>query len=92
MLGLRRALRERGYFKVTQTFEPRLSELLDLVSLGTVADVVPLDRNNRILVDEGIKRIRAGRSRPGIYNLLRLAGKALRVWLRVISGFMLVQD
>ena len=76
MLGLRKALRERGYFKVTQTFEPRLSELLDLVALGTVADVVPLDRNNRILVDEGIKRIRAGRSRPGIYNLLRLAGKA----------------
>jgi len=75
MLGVRRALRERDYFKKKGVSEPRLSELLDLVALGTVADVVPLDRNNRILVDEGIKRIRAGRSRPGIYSLLKLAAK-----------------
>lgn len=54
---------------------PKLADWLDLVAVGTVADVVPLDRNNRILVAQGMKRIRAGRCRPGITALLRAAGK-----------------
>ncbi len=51
-------------------------DLLDLVALGTVADVVALDRNNRILVSEGLRRIRAGRTRPGIKSLLELAKRS----------------
>lgn len=54
---------------------PRIAELLDLVALGTVADVVPLDLNNRVLVAQGLKRIRAGRCVPGIRALLALAGR-----------------
>jgi single-stranded-DNA-specific exonuclease len=56
---------------------PRIAELLDLVSLGTVADVVPLDVNNRVLVAQGLKRIRAGRCVPGIRALLGLAGRSI---------------
>jgi len=74
MLALRAELRKRGAFK--SSTEPNLAALTDLVALGTVADVVPLDANNRILVAEGVKRIRAGRSQPGIDALLRAAGRA----------------
>jgi single-stranded-DNA-specific exonuclease len=73
MLALRAELRRRGRF--AQQPEPNLAELLDLVALGTVADVVRLDDNNRILVDQGLRRIRAGRTRPGIDALLRVAGR-----------------
>lgn len=73
MMALRSHLREQGWFEQRQIVEPRLADLLDLVALGTVADVVALDRNNRILVDEGLKRIRAGRTRPGINALLQVA-------------------
>ena len=73
LLALRAELRARGWFKGGA--EPNLADLLDLVALGTVADVVRLDDNNRILVDQGVKRIRAGRARPGIVALLRLAGR-----------------
>lgn len=73
MLALRSRLRESGWFERKDIPEPNLAEQLDLVALGTVADVVALDHNNRILVSEGIKRIRAGRARPGILNLLTLA-------------------
>ena len=76
MLGLRSRLRERGWFKERGLSEPSLAELLDLVALGTVADVVPLDRCNRILVSEGLKRIRAGRCRPGIEALLETARRS----------------
>src|SRR5258708_24982422 len=55
----------------------RAAALLDLVALGTVADVVPLDRNNRILVAQGLRRIRAGRCAPGIRALLESAGRRL---------------
>ncbi|MFO6385537.1 single-stranded-DNA-specific exonuclease RecJ, partial [Pseudomonas aeruginosa] len=55
--------------------EPNLAELLDLVALGSVADVVPLDANNRILVHQGLARIRAGRARPGLRALLEVAGR-----------------
>lgn len=76
MLALRTRLRESGWFATVGTPEPNLAELLDLVALGTVADVVAFDRNNRILVDEGLKRIRSGRIRPGIQALLEVANRA----------------
>jgi single-stranded-DNA-specific exonuclease len=74
MLALRAELRKRGAFQ--ERPEPNLAALTDLVALGTVADVVPLDANNRILVSQGLKRIRAGRAQPGIDALLRAAGRA----------------
>ncbi len=75
MLALRSKLRDEDWFGAQSIAEPNMADLLDLVALGTVADVVALDRNNRILVSEGLKRIRAGRTRPGIRNLLKLAKK-----------------
>lgn len=75
MTGLRARLREHGWFAGRGLAEPRLAELLDLVALGTVADVVPLDRNNRALVQQGLRRIRAGRGSPGVQALLRVAGR-----------------
>ena len=74
MLALRAELRRRGHFR--QQTEPNLADLLDLVALGTVADVVPLDHNNRILVAQGLKRIRAGRMQPGLRALFAIAGRA----------------
>jgi single-stranded-DNA-specific exonuclease len=73
MLALRAELRRRNHFKERK--EPNLATLTDLVALGTIADVVPLDANNRNLVAQGIKRIRAGRCTPGIAALLRAAGR-----------------
>ena len=73
LLALRAELRARDWFDGRD--EPNLADLLDLVALGTVADVVRLDDNNRILVDQGLKRIRAGRARRGIAALLRVAGR-----------------
>jgi single-stranded-DNA-specific exonuclease len=75
MLALRTELRNRGSFK--EKAEPNLGALTDLVALGTIADVVPLDANNRNLVSQGLKRLRAGRAQPGIIALLRAAGRAL---------------
>jgi single-stranded-DNA-specific exonuclease len=73
LLALRTELRTRGAF-VAQA-EPKLAELLDLVALGTIADVVKLDQNNRILVQQGLQRIRAGRACAGINALLQVARK-----------------
>ncbi|MBF67344.1 MAG: single-stranded-DNA-specific exonuclease RecJ [Gammaproteobacteria bacterium] len=73
--ALRASLRRRGWFEATGRQEPNLVDRLDLVALGTVADVVPLDHNNRILVQEGLRRIRAGRALPGINALISAAGK-----------------
>jgi single-stranded-DNA-specific exonuclease len=73
MLALRAELRSRGAFATKP--EPNLTELLDLVALGTVADLVKLDDNNRILVDQGLRRIRAGKGSPAIFALMRLAGR-----------------
>lgn len=75
MLALRRYLQEQNWFARNQTPEPNMSKLLDLVALGTVADVVPLDRNNRILVQQGLRRIRAGQCAPGITALLEIANR-----------------
>lgn len=74
MTALRARLREHGWFGPERP-EPALADLLDLVALGTVADVVPLDDNNRRLVAQGIARIRAGRCRPGITALVQVAGR-----------------
>ena len=71
LMALRAEMRERGVF--AGKTEPNLGTLLDLVALGTVADVVKLDDNNRILVQQGLQRIRAGRSCAGIQALLRIA-------------------
>jgi single-stranded-DNA-specific exonuclease len=73
---LRGELRKRGWFEGSRT-EPNLAQYLDLVALGTVADVVPLDANNRILVHQGIQRMRAGRCFPGIKALAEIAKLAL---------------
>jgi single-stranded-DNA-specific exonuclease len=75
MLALRAELRSRGAFE--NRAEPNLTELLDIVALGTVADLVRLDENNRILVEQGLRRIRAGRACSGINALLRVAGRQL---------------
>jgi single-stranded-DNA-specific exonuclease len=75
MMALRSRLRETGWFAEQQLKEPNLAAYLDLVALGTVADVVPLDRNNRLLVRQGLSRIRAGHCRPGIRALLEIAGR-----------------
>ena len=73
--AVRAALRDRGWFSVEGIEEPNLGDALDLVALGTVADVVPLDRNNRIMVAAGLARIRCGRARPGIEALFEVAGR-----------------
>ena len=73
--AVRAALRQRGWFNAEGIEEPNLGDALDLVALGTVADVVPLDRNNRILVAAGLARIRSGRARPGIEALFEVAGR-----------------
>ena len=73
--AVRRVLADAGWF--ANRAEPNPAQWLDLVALGTVADVVPLDRNNRILVQQGLARMRAGHLRPGLRALARVAGKNL---------------
>jgi len=73
MLALRAELRQRGTFNDKSA--PNLAALLDLVALGTVADVVRLDDNNRILVEQGLARIRSGKTWPGVAALLAVAGR-----------------
>lgn len=75
MSALRAALREVDWFQRSGLEEPNMANYLDLVALGTVADVVPLDANNRILVYQGVQRIRSGRARPGILALLTVANR-----------------
>ena len=76
LLALRSLLRERGIFDAKT--QPRLDELVDFVALGTVADVVKLDKNNRILVSQGIRRIRCGRTHAGLEALFAIAGRDIR--------------
>lgn len=87
MLILRGRLRETGWFERKGIVEPNLAELLDLVALGTVADVAPLDHNNRILVEQGLRRIRAGRCAPGIRALLEVARRDPRCTVAADLGF-----
>jgi single-stranded-DNA-specific exonuclease len=87
LLALRQELRARGTF--TSNDQPRLDSLLDLVALGTVADVVRLDANNRRLVAQGLQRIRAGRMLPGITALFAVAGRDPRQASSMDFGFAL---
>lgn len=73
MLALRATLREQGWFIQQKITEPNMTQFLDLVALGTVADVVPLDKNNRILVHQGLQRIQAGKCRLGLLALLAVS-------------------
>jgi single-stranded-DNA-specific exonuclease len=75
MLALRAELKANGWFEQQGLPVPNLATLLDLVALGTVADVVPLDDNNRILVHQGLQRIRSDKCRPGIQAIIDVAGK-----------------
>ena len=72
---LKSVLQQQGWFEEVGIPAPNMAEYLDLVALGTVADLVPLDQNNRVLVHQGIARIRAGRCRPGIQALMDVAGR-----------------
>ncbi len=87
MLALRSHLRESGWFEVQGVTHPNLAQLLDLVALGTVADVVPLDHNNRILVAQGLARIRGGEACPGIQALCEAANRSPRRLLASDLGF-----
>ncbi|WAJ71347.1 single-stranded-DNA-specific exonuclease RecJ [Catenovulum adriaticum] len=89
MLALRAHLRQQNYFSQYQIAEPNFAELLDLVALGTVADVVPLDNINRILVQQGINRIRQGYCRPGIRALLDISQKDHKQLVSSDFGFAL---
>ena len=85
LLALRAELRTRGRFDLAS--QPRLDTLLDLVALGTVADVVRLDHNNRVLVAQGLQRIRSGRLHPGIAALFQVAGRDARTARAADLGF-----
>ena len=87
MLALRAELRSRGWFGEAIK-EPNLGALLDLVALGTVADVVQLDRNNRILVSQGLKRMREGKLTPGLAAIFRAAGRDPAKATSVDLGFI----
>ena len=86
MLALRSTLRNRRWFNKRRV-EPNLSCCLDLVAIGTVADLVPLDYNNRVLVSEGLKRIRAGLCGPGIKALIEIANKKFEYLSSTDVGF-----
>ena len=73
MSALRRQLQTQGWFDQQGIKAPNMAQYLDLVALGTVADLVPMEHNNRILVAQGVARIRAGKARPGILALLAVA-------------------
>lgn len=87
MLALRAKLRSENYFEKNNIATPNMAEFLDLVALGTIADVVPLDKNNRILVHQGLTRIRAGLARPGICALLQIAGRSAKQLAAIDLGF-----
>jgi single-stranded-DNA-specific exonuclease len=88
LTALRAELRQRGWFETMGVEMPNLADALDLVALGTVADVVPLDKNNRTLVAAGIARMRAGRARPGIEALFEVAGRDIRSVSSTDLGFI----
>lgn len=88
MTSLRASLREKGWFQDRKIQEPNMATFLDLVAVGTVADVVPLDFNNRVLVHQGLQRIRAGKARPGIMALLEVAGRRYQNLVASDLGFV----
>lgn len=86
---VRQALRQRQHFVSRGIDEPNMAQYLDLVALGTVADVVPLDHNNRILVHQGLMRIQRGMTRPGIAALARVGKRDLTTLSASDMGFAL---
>ncbi|MHA2848640.1 single-stranded-DNA-specific exonuclease RecJ [Vibrio harveyi] len=89
MMALCVYMRKQNWFAQQGMQEPKLMGLIDLVALGTVADVVPLDENNRILVHQGLQRIRAGKARPGIQALIEVAKRDARRLVASDFGFAL---
>ena len=87
LLGLRQQLRKQHWFEQQNIEEPKLNTLLDLVALGTVADVVPLDKLNRTLVNLGLARIRAGRGCAGINALINISGRSMPTLAASDMGF-----
>lgn len=87
MLAVRATLRKKDWFSETRK-QPNMAAYLDLVALGTVADVVPLDENNRILVESGLQRIRANKGCAGINALLTIAGKSIESCSSQDFGFV----
>ncbi|MCW8090474.1 single-stranded-DNA-specific exonuclease RecJ [Alteromonas sp. ASW11-130] len=88
MLALRAKLTQVNWFSTNHITPPNLAELLDIVAVGTVADVVNLDSNNRILVHQGLQRIRSGYCRPGIKSLVEIANRQLRILSASDLGFV----
>ncbi|OED39757.1 single-stranded-DNA-specific exonuclease RecJ [Chromatiales bacterium (ex Bugula neritina AB1)] len=89
MTGMIRRLQRNGWFEGRDTDAPRMTDFLDLVAIGTVADVVPLDRNNRILIEQGLRRIRAGLTYPGVLALFKVAGRDHRSATSDDLGFVI---
>ena len=89
LMALRSRLREQNWFESHQVSEPNLAQLLDYVALGTVADVVALEQINRILVHQGLLRIRTGRCHPGLNALIEIAGKNPQTLTASDLGFSL---
>ncbi len=87
MLSLKSSLHQQNYFVDNKLPQPNLTELLDLVALGTVADVVPLDQNNRILVEQGLRRMRGGKACEGIQALFRIGKRNIRNAVSTDLGF-----
>ena len=87
---VRQQLEQREWF--ANRTKPSMADYLDLVALGTVADVVPLDQNNRVLVNEGLRRMRAGKTRPGILHCCDLPVPDLIALPRRTSAFSSGQD
>ena len=89
LLALRSRLRDINWFETNQVKEPNLAQLLDYVALGTVADVVALEQSNRILVYQGLLRIRTGRCHPGLTALVEVSGKNPQTITAADLGFSL---
>jgi len=89
MLAVKAQLQEEGWFEKKNIPSPNLASYLDIVALGTVADVVPLDENNRVLVHQGLQRIRSGIARPGIRAILDVAARPCHKLSSTDLGFVL---
>ncbi|MEQ1635303.1 MAG: single-stranded-DNA-specific exonuclease RecJ [Methylococcales bacterium] len=89
LMALRSRLRENNWFAIQGMPEPNLAQLLDYVALGTVADVVALDQLNRVLVHQGLLRIRSGRSSPGLRELIQISGRSMATLSASDLGFSL---
>lgn len=89
MSATKNELEKRAYFEKRQITPPNMADYLDIVAVGTVADVVPLDKNNRILVHQGIQRIRSGKTRPGILALLNITNRQYARCCTTDIGFVI---